>query len=63
MGCEKTSKNLAVITFDVVKGKTGFLLRYQKVSAWNVIKVINKIETLNDIVENEYPELFWGIGK
>ncbi|XP_062571293.1 uncharacterized protein K02A2.6-like [Saccostrea cucullata] len=59
----ETPQKFTVCTFYVVKGRGGSLLGYPTASELNIIKVINKVETLGSNVENDFPHLFRGIGK
>jgi hypothetical protein len=50
----ETSKNLTMATFYVVKGKARSWPRYRTTSDMNIIKMVNKVETLSDEIKIDF---------
>lgn len=59
----ETEKRYDVVTFYVVKGANGSLLGYPTADCLEIIKVVNSIDGTKKKVEDDFPNLFQGIGK
>ena len=59
----ETDKAYDVVRFYVVRGNSGSLLGFPTADQLNIIKVVNKVEGTDGKVEDDFPQLFHGIGK
>ncbi|XP_062593849.1 uncharacterized protein LOC134255342 [Saccostrea cucullata] len=56
-------KSYDIVRFYVVKGVNGSLLGYPTADSLQIIKLVNNVNDIKKKVEDDFPQLFQGIGK
>ena len=59
----ETDSKITTATMHVVKGKHGNLLCYDTPVELNIVSIIASVSSSNEILYNEYSDIFKGIGK